>query len=145
MLDHVETIFDGMTAMMKKLKKPTYKKNMEEFLENHGHFFNEMEEYVKWEENKEEACGQIAEVFTECVQNRFSKKGKIKGRTQVDLNFFMIYYVFPAILMRKSEYADMIAKSICSHWGTKFKNSSIGYTEYDLLYNSFRDKIFGIF
>ena len=145
MLDHVDTMFDGMTAMMKKLKRPAYKKNMELFCENHGHFFCEMVEYVEQENGKEEATEQIAEVFIKKVQGKFSKNGKIKGRTQADLNFFMIYYVFPAILMTKSEYADMIAKSICEKWGITFKGSSIGYADYDKIYDSFRDKIFGIF
>ncbi len=145
MLDHVEAIFDDMTIMMKKLKKPTYKKNMDEFCKNHGHFFCEMVEYVEKEDNHEEASKKIAEIFTDRVYKCFSKKGKIKGCTQADLNFFMIYYVFPAILMKKSEYVDLVAEGICKEWGTKFKDSSIRYADYDKIYNSFRGKIFGIF
>lgn len=145
MLDHVEKIFDGMTEMMKKLKKDTYKNNMEKFRKDHGHFFDEMIEYVEQKENHEEASEEIAEVFTDHVQMNFSKNGKINGRTQADLNFFMIYYVFPAILLTESMYANMVADSICKKWGTRFKNSAIGYSDYDKLYSSFRKKIFGIF
>ena len=39
MLDHVEKIFADMKPMMKKLKKASYKVNMEAFIENHGHYF----------------------------------------------------------------------------------------------------------
>ena len=74
-----------------------------------------------------------------------TKKGKIDSRTQVDLNFFMIYYVFPTILGTEHEYAKLIADSICSAWGKRFKESQIQYTDYDTLYGSFREKIFGIF
>lgn len=57
----------------------------------------------------------------------------------------MIYYVFPTILGTEHEYAKLIADSICSAWGKRFKESQIQYTDYDTLYGSFREKIFGIF
>ena len=44
-----------------------------------------------------------------------------------------------------TEYAKLIADSICSAWGKRFKESQIQYTDYDTLYGSFREKIFGIF
>ena len=63
----------------------------------------------------------------------------------LDLNFFMIYYVFPAILKRNHEYAKLLADTLCETWGSSFKNSKIGYTDYETLYKAFREKIFGIF
>lgn len=73
------------------------------------------------------------------------EKGKIDSAVQTDLNFFMIYYVFPAILLTEHDDAKLIADHLCSRWGEKFKNSKIQYTDYDSLYVSFREKIFGIF
>ena len=37
MLDHVERVFENMKPMMKKLKKASYKENMEMFAREHGH------------------------------------------------------------------------------------------------------------
>lgn len=145
MLDQVEIIFDGMQNMMKKLKKASYEKNMMAFREKNGHFFQEMVQYVEHKEEKEAAAEEIAVVFTDAVKERFSVKGRIGSRTQADLNFFMIYYVFPAILLTESEEKDLVAESICKEWGTKFKDSKIGYADYDKIYNGFRDKIFGLF
>ena len=133
MLNHVETIFDGMVDMMKKLKK------------KNDHFFQEMAQYVVERENREEAVREVAEVFTSAVEENFSVRGRIRPRTQADLNFFMIYYVFPAILLTESEAADLIASGIRDTWRKKFKDSNIDYTDYDRLYNTFRDKILGIF
>ena len=132
MLDHVEKIFADMKPMMKKLKKASYKVNMEAFIENHGHYFREMTEYTD---------------FTDKVYDAYvsPKKGKIDSAIQTDLNFFMIYYVFPAILLTEHDDAKLIADHLCSRWGEKFKNSKIQYTDYDSLYVSFREKIFGIF
>lgn len=145
MLDQVECIFDNTVEMLKKLKKKTYELRMAGFRERYGHFFTEMTEYVDSKEDKEEAAQEVADAFVEAVKSRAENKGKIGGRKQVDMNFFMIYFVFPAILLTEHEYAKEIADAVCATWGKTFKNSEIGYTTYDILYSSFRNKIFGIF
>ena len=76
---------------------------------------------------------------------RYEKNGKIKGSLQADLNFFMIYYVFPAILMTQSDHAKLMADTLCETWGKSFKGGKIGYTDYETLHKSFKEKIFGIF
>ena len=107
-------------------------------------YFLEMEAYLD-KGDPETAAKEIAEVFVEAVKSRYEVKGKIKGTVQADLNFFMIYYVFPAILKRNHEYAKLLADTLCETWGSSFKNSKIGYTDYETLYKAFREKIFGIF
>ena len=80
------------------------------------------------------------------MKTRFSnKKGVVEARTQVDLNFFMIYYVFPTILGMESEDSKMIAEGVRKVWKKSFKEGDIQYTDYDTLYGAFREKIFGIF
>lgn len=145
MLENVGSMFDGMLDMMKKLKKASYEKYMEEFRERNGHFFREMIQYVEQKEDKEAAAKEVAVVFTDAVKETFSVRGKIKARTQIDMNFFMIYYVFPAILLEESEVNDLIAGSIRDEWEAKFKDSKIQYADYDRIYGAFREKIFGIF
>lgn len=147
MLDHVEKIFENMKPMMKKLKKKNYAANMEQFVCNHGHYFQEMTELTEGAESKEDMAQQIAKTFVDLVEEKYKspKKGKIDGCVQLDLNFFMIYYVFPAILMTDHEDAKLIADTLCEEWGNRFKDSKIQYTDYDSLYAAFREKIFGIF
>lgn len=145
MLNHVETIYDNMTGMMKKLKKASYCKNMEAFQEKNGHFFQEMIQYTEKSEDKETAAREIAERFTDAVWDSFSKNGKIRSITQADLNLFTIYYVFPAILLTGSDDATMIADHIRDAWTAKFKDSNIQYMDYDKIYESFQEKIFGSF
>lgn len=145
MLNQVESIFDNMVAMLKKIKKKTYEPRMEEFRKNYGHYFTEMTEYMDSREDKAQAAEDIAEAFIGAVKSYAEVKGKIGGRKQADMNFFMIYYVFPAILLTEHENAKDIADAICKKWGKTFKDSNIGYTTYEKLNNSFRNKIFGIF
>ena len=146
MLDHVEIIFEDMKPMMKKLKKKNYRINMEEFLLRHGHYFQEMTAHTAAAEDKAEAADELARVFTEQVEKAYisPKKGRVDPVVQLDLNFFMIYYVFPAILKTEHEDARLIADHIRDEWSRRFKDSDIQYTDYDSLYGAFREKIFGI-
>lgn len=144
MLDHADMMFDNMKEMIENQQKSSYQKNMEIFREKNGHFFQKMIRYTEQSEDKGAAAREIADCITDAVKNRFSKRGKINSRTQVDLNLFMIYYVFPAILLTGSEDATLIADQIRDTWAARFKNSNIQYVDYDKLYGSFQKKILGI-
>ena len=145
MLENVASMFDDMEIMLKKLKKKTYESRMKEFRTQYNHYVEEMTQYVESADQKEAAAEEVADSFIHQVKSCFEVKGKIKPRTQADMNFMMIYYVFPAILLTEHEDAKLIADTICSAWGQSFKDSKIGYTTYEHLYESFREKIFGIF
>lgn len=146
MLQGIEIVFEDKERMMRHLKKKSYEENTKVFLEKHGHYFHEMAEHVKAAEKKEVAAAEIGECFVRAVKHTFTnKKGKVESRIQVDLNFFMIYYIFPSILTLCQEDAKVIADALCAVWGKSFKESDIKYTDYDKLYNSFREKILGIF
>lgn len=151
MLDHGEALFENMQDMMKKLKKATYEERMEAFLTRHETYLDGMIGQVAAGREREAAAAEAAERFTEQVRTAFSAKGKINSRTQADLNFFMIYYVFPAILLRAQKNAEeecgrMLADHIRDSWRVKFRDSSkLQYADYDKIHDSFREKIFGIF
>ena len=132
--------------MLRHLKKKSFEKNTQDFIDSYGHYFREMKEYVEAAEDKDAAVDELAQCLVNAVDKKFkNKKGKISARTQMDLNFFMIYYVFPTILKLESPDAKRIADGICKVWSRTFKESDIQYTDYDTLYASFREKIFGIF
>lgn len=145
MLDHIEQIFTDVELMLKKLKKTSYEANMERFRREQGHFIDEMIKYVKDSEDKGSAASKTADAFADGVFDAFSVNGKIKGRQQADMNFFMIYYVFPAILLTNEECATTLCDAVRDSWNAKFRDTNINYTDYDTLYSSFRNKIFGIF
>ncbi len=147
MLDNIATMFDDMKSMMKHLKKKNYETNMEQFLKKYGSYFAQMTQHLDAAEEKEVAVNELARSFVGAVEKRFAtgKKQCIPSYVQADLNLFMIYYVFPGILKTDHENASMIADGICAEWGETFKDSKIGYTDYDTLYQSFKEKIFGIF
>lgn len=145
MLEKVESVFDNKEMMMKHLKKAGYAKNMEYFRNENGHYFDEMIDYVSGAEDKSQALKEIADDFTSKIRLAFTNKyGKIWGKTQADLNLFMVYYVFPAILLTENDIAEEICNALCEAWAVKFPGNKIGYTTYDKLLPKFREKIFGI-
>lgn len=145
MLEQVASVFVDMKDMLKKVKKNNYETRMDGFRKKYGHYFTEMVTYVEEQEDKEAAAKLVAETFVTEVKEMATEKGKITGRKQVDMNFFMIYYVFPAILLTEHEQAKLIADTICNLWGDTFKDSKIGYTTFEQLNGAFRTKILGIF
>lgn len=145
MLNQVESMFDNMTKKVKRLKKPAYEANMKAFRETYGHYLGEMTSFIDEREDKEEAAKEISLCFVNKVKEHFLVRGKIKPVTQMDLNMFMIYYVFPAILLTYHDYAKLLADTLCSTWNKQFEKTNIGYTDYQTLHGYFREKIFGIF
>lgn len=145
MPEHIELMFTDLEQMLKKLKKPTYEENMKTFRDTRGHFIDEMISIVKASDDREEAAREVAASFAEGVFEAFSVRGKMNGRKQADLNFFMIYYVFPAIQLTEEDCAVTLCDAVRDAWNTRFTGTNINYTTYEKLYGSFRNKIFGIF
>lgn len=146
MQQRIEEMFDKMYPMTDGLKKAAYQKWMEEFLERHKQLLQDMTDHVGKAPDHEAEARNIAAVFAETVEHKFAKRGRISAPRQVDINCFMIYYIFPAILLTQSEYSKMLADAIRDEWRVRFKNSSqLAYTDYDTIYRSFNDKILGMF
>ncbi len=145
MLEQAVVMFEDLTKKVKKLKKTSYEENMKLFREKHGHYIDEMVGYVEGKENKKAAAKEISLCLINQIKEHFSVRGKIKSVVQLDLNMFMIYYVFPALVLTYHDDAKLMADTLCEEWNSQFKDVKIGYTDYDTLYKSFREKIFGIF
>ncbi len=139
-------MFDDMEAMMYRIKKKVYKERMEVFQRKNIDTIKEMTGYVEKAEDKKEAAAEVAVALAEAVANRFGKKGKISGRSQMDINLYMIYYVFPSILMTKSECAEILADAIRDEWRGRFRDSAqMNYTTFEELCGTFQEKFLGIF
>lgn len=148
MLEQAGTMFDNMEAMMYRIKKKVYAERMEQFQEKNRALLAEMTGFVEQaeEQKRDEAAVQVAKAFADTVEARFAKRGKISGRSQMDINLFMIYYVFPAILLTKSECAVPLADAIRDEWRGRFRDSAqIGYTTYEEISSTFQEKFLGLF
>ncbi len=139
-------MFDNMEAMMYRIKKKVYRERMEAFREKNADTLREMTGLVETAEDRKAAAAQAATAFAEAVENRFAKRGKISGRSQMDINLFMIYYVFPSILLTRSECAGLLADAIRDEWRGRFRDSAqLDYTTFEELSGTFQEKFLGIF
>ena len=143
-------MFDHYPEMIefKVGKKASYTAEMKEFRERCGHFFEEMTEYMREKENKDEAAAEIADTFAYAVKERFVKKrgpgrGKIPGKTKLDLSFFMVYYVLPALLLTGKSDAECIADQLRDTWN-KEMDQRITYVDYETIRGAFQEKLFGL-
>ena len=145
MLEQAVTMFDDLTKKVKRLKKKAYEENMKAFRQEHGHYIEEMTRFVESKEDKKAAAREVSLCLINQIKEHFSVRGRISSVTQMDLNMFMIYYVFPSILLTYHDDAKLLADTLCETWNEQFKKENIGYTDYDTLYKSFREKILGLF
>jgi len=146
MLEQAGSMFDNMEAMMYRIKKKVYKERMALFQEKNGAILQEMTGFVEQAEDRPAAAGQVAKGLADAVEARFAKRGKINGRSQMDINLFMIYYVFPAILMTRSECAQPLADAIRDEWRVRFRDSAqLDYTTFEEISSTFQEKILGLF
>ena len=148
MLEQAGTMFDNMEAMMYRIKKKVYAERMEQFQEKNRALLAQMLGFVEQaeEQRRGEAAAQVAKAFADAVEARFAKRGTISGRSQMDINLFMIYYVFPAILLSGSECAVPLADAIRDEWRGRFRDSAqIGYTTYEEISSTFQEKFLGLF
>lgn len=144
MFENVYEMFDLSLIKFKKKKKQQYEERMTAFRDSYGHYFDEMNEYVNNAEDKEAAAKEVAAAFTDAIFNKVAKRGKVSSIASADNVMFMIYYVFPAILLTEGENATLICDRIRDEFAVKFRNPTMGYTSYQNLYDGFKEKIFGI-
>lgn len=141
-----ERMFENKSKMLKRLKKQTYETYFAQFQAEYAKQLEEITAYAADASDKQAAITEIGTWFTDGVLRKFaSGKKKIPSYVQADLNLFMIYYVFPALLKTGHPDAEQITEGICAVWAECFPGNKIGYTDYDTLYQSFHDKILGIF
>ncbi len=141
-----ERMFENKKKMLKRLKKQTYEVYFAQFQTEYAKQLEEMTAYAADAADKQAAVTEIGTWFTDGVLKRFaSGKKKIPSYEQADLNLFMICYVFPAFLKTGHPDAEQIVRGICRVWAKCFPGNQISYTDYDTLYQSFHDKILGIF
>lgn len=146
MLEQAEMMFDNMEEMLYRIKKKVYQERMERFRAKNQETLAEMTGVVEQTADRENAAAQVAEALADAVEHRFAKRGKIRGRSQMDINLMMIYYVFPAILLTQSECAALLADAIRDEWRRRFRDSAqLQYTTFEELCSNFQEKFLGIF
>lgn len=142
MLENVASMFDDRKALVGKIKKASYEANMPVYREKYGHFYTEMLDAITGREDISAAVAEVAEIFCKNVYDASSKNGKVKSGMVLDLNFLMVYYFFPGLLLTGDENATVLADAIKDKWNETF-GCGISYGTYDFIMEGFKKKLFG--
>ncbi|MCI8306670.1 MAG: hypothetical protein HFH14_01350 [Lachnospiraceae bacterium] len=83
-----------------------------------------------------------ASEFVLAVKAVFDANGKKlpKGRNLMDLNIYMVMYVFPGIIATNREFSYYIAEMIGKKWPETFTGHVLGCADYDSIHSGFRRK-----
>ena len=130
----VEKIFEDLSHLSKVHTKKEYEAAMDMFRADRFSLLNDLVESGDYK--------VYSHLFCQDVHEEFKKFGKVRGAQLMNLNYFMIYYIFPSILLEKENGAE-ICDVLRDTWNDFFK-SNINYTDYDSLMSGFQTKIFGI-
>lgn len=164
MLEQAGSMFDDMEGMLNRIRKKVYGERMDFFRKKNALLLAEMTGFVEQAANRDqvnvedqvqdkaqvekrnEAAAQVAKAFADAVEARFAKQGKISGRSQMDINLLMIYFVFPAILLTESDCAVSLADAIRDVWRGRFRDSAqLDYATYEEISSTFKEKFLGLF
>ena len=132
-------LFDDYEILLTGFNRAKYIKNMQVFKEKYNDALTEL-----YRNSKEEYRS-----FCEAVYKRYSFLGKVGKMKKKDLNLFMIYYIFPSMLLKgednaEKEMAHTGCDSLLKTWNSVF-DTDISYLEYPVILEGFNDKLFGVF
>lgn len=133
---HAKEIFAGYEDLLRKFRKNDYISNMERFTNKWQDVFKE----TIASDNREE----IATNFVNEIEAIYKRFGRVSKTRKIDLNLFMVYFVFPLMQNIEAEGAEEMCDILVDTWNDKF-GTSIEYMTYDEILGSFKDKMFGMF
>lgn len=137
-------IFEERDRYLKRLNQSTYEENYRHFRDRYGHMLNEALEALKDDEDISKAMDETAVSLSELVWERYSKNGRMKNAVSMDINFVMIYYIFPYLLEQTQCGGPEFAERLRLKWNEIHK-CNISYAPYDEIYRGFKKRLFGYF
>ncbi|SFU84320.1 hypothetical protein [Butyrivibrio sp. M55] len=132
---NISKIFESYEPFSRITTKKEYEERMNTFLTERYAYLIELTEATD--------TAAASNAFCDGVHEEFKKFGKVRTGELMDLNCFLIYYIFPAILKNEGERAAAICDTLKDTWNSRFK-CDINYTNYESLMGGFKKKLLGI-
>ena len=145
MLEQMPTLFDQYEKKLvfSSHKRKTYEAYFETFCKEQGRLLSDMIDLMTAREDKEAAADEIAMCMVDAVREKYSKWGRVSVKRRTDLGFYLIYYVFPALLLKEEPEGKILADHIRDTWNREMKEK-ISYADYETIRASFQDKLLGL-
>lgn len=135
MQKHGKQIFSDCDYFLKRFNEDDYKYNMNLFRKKWNDTLIQTIAAHSYEDASLEFVQQVKKVYT-----RFGRISKARKR---DLGLFMIYFLFPAILLTECEGAKIFCDVLLDTWNREL-DTSIVYMDYEEIAAGFNDKLLGM-
>lgn len=132
---HVKEIFSDCSYFLKRFDDENYKYNMELFRKKWNGTFVDTILANNYDADSASFVSQVKVLYT-----RF---GKLKQSRRQELGLFMIYYVFPAIILTECENAGSLCDVLLASWNKEME-TDITYMNYEEILATFNDKLLGM-
>lgn len=156
-MQSLEIMFSEVEIYNKLFRAKTYVDSVEKFYGKYGSIFEKMNSDVENEAEKlaeilveSEKVSKPVQDIIDSVAKEFVDKSKTilvingkhpNGRRMMEVNIYMVMYVFPGIIAVKGRYSVNIAETIATMWNGTFKNTNLSCSDYDNINSGFRRKL----
>ena len=117
---NIDKIFESYEPFSRITTKKEYENRMSTFQAERYAYLRELTEATD--------MAVASNAFCDRVHEKFKKFGKVRTGELMDLNCFLIYYIFPSILKNEGERATEICDTLKDTWNKRFK-CTINYTD----------------
>lgn len=147
-LQAVAALPEQAQSCLKGFKKNTYAASFETYMDENRALWDSFHALFSSAEDITGTAGEVADCLVKTVEEALAdKKGRIgKEQLQLDINLYMVSYVFPAILScqeypKNNNNAVKMADVICAKWKEAFPKYSISYTDFASIQGGFKQKL----
>lgn len=147
-LNAVAALPEQADARLKGFKKNTYEASFDAFLEENKPLWDSFHTLFTQDNDISQTAQEVADALAGAAETIITgQKGRLgKEQTQLNMNLYMVSYVFPAILScqeypKKDNNATKMADIICAKWKETFPKYTISYSDFASIQSGFKQKL----
>lgn len=147
-LGAVAALLEQEEKWIQEFGRDTYAASFEEYLAENRELWNSFRQLFREETNDEETENAVADVLVNKAKELVDMQNKriTREKTQLNINLYMVSYVFPALLecqeyRQKDGNAGKMAETICKKWKETFPKYAIQYADFDSIKSGFKQKL----
>lgn len=147
-LNAVAALLEQEEKWIQDFGRDKYAASFDEYLEENRELWNSFRQLFRDETNDEETENAVADVLVNKAKELIDMQSKriTREKTQLNINLYMVSYVFPALLecqeyRGKDGNANKMAEAICRKWKEAFPKYAIQYADYNSIQSGFKQKL----
>ena len=143
-------LFENYEQYLTKFTKQEYPEAFEGYYAKAEPILKAIDEkYASFDGKKAEFCQEISQLICEQALSRKQhsqfKNQKQELKWQMDMNLFMVSFLFPTIMECRNEYYKELCSELEKSWAKTFRRNKIKAATYETVNSGFQKKAFGLF